>query len=161
MLCIDTRTITTSDDAFAITLFGMNYEECQRFGLKGLVFTDILVNGSANGQCRPIRFTPGCWYFSSTPAPTPSPSFAAKIATAAPGSKRSHPLDLQPNVHPSERWASRAGLVQLYPGFADHFAPARDIVAYQRLQLLGRAFHGFRAESGERVAHRFQTQWSG
>jgi hypothetical protein len=52
LLCIDTRTIGKRDDAFAITLFGLNYEECQRFGLRGLVFTDILVNGAANGQCR-------------------------------------------------------------------------------------------------------------
>jgi len=53
MLCIDTKTIGAPDDAFAITLFGMIEDECVRFGLRGLVFTDTLVNGAANGQCRP------------------------------------------------------------------------------------------------------------
>lgn len=53
LLCLDTRTIQSRDDAFAITLFGINHENCQHIGLRGLVFTDILVNGAANGQCRP------------------------------------------------------------------------------------------------------------
>ena len=53
MLCVDTRTIVAPDDAFGITLFGVLSEECRRIGLKGLVFTDTLVNGAGNGQCRP------------------------------------------------------------------------------------------------------------
>ncbi len=53
MLCVDTRTIAAPDDAFAITLFGVLDDECQRIGLRGLVFTDTLVNGAGNGQCRP------------------------------------------------------------------------------------------------------------
>jgi len=53
MLCIETRTTGSRDDAFAITLFGVNNEDCQRIGLRGLVFSDTLVNGAASGQCRP------------------------------------------------------------------------------------------------------------
>ena len=53
MLCVDTRKVAGPDDAFAITLFGMLDEECQRIGLRGLVFTDTLVNGAGHGECRP------------------------------------------------------------------------------------------------------------
>jgi hypothetical protein len=52
LLCISSRSLRTPDDAFAITLFGVVADDCQHVGL-GLVFTDTLVNGSANGQCKP------------------------------------------------------------------------------------------------------------
>jgi len=52
LLCIDTRTTAARDDAFAVTVFGVNEAECNRIGLRGLVFTDILVNGVASGRCR-------------------------------------------------------------------------------------------------------------
>lgn len=51
--CIDTRTIRFPDDAFAITLFGVKSAECERSRLRGLVFTEILVNGAVDGPCRP------------------------------------------------------------------------------------------------------------
>ena len=41
------------DDSFTITLFGVVADDCQHIGLRGLVFTAALVNGSANGQCKP------------------------------------------------------------------------------------------------------------
>ncbi len=53
LLCIDSRTIGARDDAFALTLFGVVYDDCRHVGLRGLVFTDTLINGAANGQCRP------------------------------------------------------------------------------------------------------------
>ena len=53
LLCINARSVRTADDAFAITLFGVPADDCQHIGLRGLVFTATLVNGSANGQCRP------------------------------------------------------------------------------------------------------------
>ena len=53
MICIDARTVAAPADAFGITLFGVILDECERIGLRGLVFTDTLVNGAANGQCRP------------------------------------------------------------------------------------------------------------
>jgi hypothetical protein len=53
LLCINARTVRTPDDAFAITLFGVPIDDCQHIGLRGLVFTEILVNGSTSGQCRP------------------------------------------------------------------------------------------------------------
>ena len=52
-LCIDTRQTRFSDDTFAITLFGVNNYECSHASLRGLVFTGTLVNGGANGECRP------------------------------------------------------------------------------------------------------------
>lgn len=55
LLCIEAKTVRTPDDAFAITLFGVNADDCQHIGLRGLVFTETWVNGSANGQCRPDR----------------------------------------------------------------------------------------------------------
>ncbi len=53
LLCINARTVRAPDDAFAITLFGVPIDDCQHVGLRGLVFTETLVNGSTNGQCRP------------------------------------------------------------------------------------------------------------
>ena len=57
LMCIAPRTLRTPDDAFGITLFGVVVDDCQHVGLRGLVFTATLVNGGANGQCRPdLRF---------------------------------------------------------------------------------------------------------
>jgi hypothetical protein len=53
LLCISAKTVRTPDDAFGITLFGVVYDDCQHIGLRGLVFTATLVNGSANGRCLP------------------------------------------------------------------------------------------------------------
>lgn len=53
LMCIDARTTRFPDDTFAITLFGVSMDNCQHVGLRGLVFTDILVNGSMNGECHP------------------------------------------------------------------------------------------------------------
>jgi hypothetical protein len=52
-MCIDTRSTQFPDDSFAITLFGVNISNCQHVGLRGLVFTDSLVNGGTGGGCRP------------------------------------------------------------------------------------------------------------
>ncbi len=51
-LCIDTRSTSSSDDTFAISLFGVNNDDCRHASLRGLVFTDSLINGAANAQCR-------------------------------------------------------------------------------------------------------------
>jgi hypothetical protein len=53
LFCISSKSIRTPDDSFAITVFGVVTDDCQHMGLRGLVFTAALVNGSANGQCRP------------------------------------------------------------------------------------------------------------
>ncbi len=53
MICVDSRTAAAPDDTFALTLFAVTNENCQHMGLRGLVFTDTLVNGAAGGQCRP------------------------------------------------------------------------------------------------------------
>lgn len=53
MACVDTRNTGAPDDTFAVTLFGITNDDCQHIGLRGLVFSDTLVNGTANGQCRP------------------------------------------------------------------------------------------------------------
>jgi hypothetical protein len=53
LLCINARTVRAPDDAFAITLFGVPIDDCQHIGLRGLVFTETLVNGSTSGKCRP------------------------------------------------------------------------------------------------------------
>ena len=53
LLCISAKTVRTPDDAFGITLFGVVADDCQHIGLRGLVYTAALVNGSANGTCRP------------------------------------------------------------------------------------------------------------
>jgi hypothetical protein len=53
-LCIDVRRSRFPDDTFAISLFGVNNYNCQRVaGMRGLVFTDTLVNGAAKAECRP------------------------------------------------------------------------------------------------------------
>ncbi len=53
LLCITARSVRAPDDAFAITLFGVPTDDCQHVGLRGLVFTETLVNGSSSGLCRP------------------------------------------------------------------------------------------------------------
>ncbi|HEV2007658.1 MAG TPA: hypothetical protein VGQ88_02925 [Burkholderiales bacterium] len=50
-LCIDTRSVSFSDDTFAISLFGVNNYDCRHASLRGLVFTDSLINGAANAPC--------------------------------------------------------------------------------------------------------------
>ena len=53
LMCITARSVRAPDDAFAITLFAVPFDDCRHVGLRGLVFTDTLVNGSSSGQCRP------------------------------------------------------------------------------------------------------------
>ena len=53
LICISPKSMRAPDDTFAITLFGVVADDCQHIGLRGLVFSGTLVNGSANGQCRP------------------------------------------------------------------------------------------------------------
>jgi hypothetical protein len=53
LFCISAKSLHARDDAFAITVFGVVIDDCQHMGLRGLVFTAVQVNGSANGQCRP------------------------------------------------------------------------------------------------------------
>ena len=53
LFCISARSLNAPNDAFALTVFGVVIDDCQHMGLRGLVFTAALVNGSANGQCRP------------------------------------------------------------------------------------------------------------
>ena len=53
LMCIDTKTARSPDDTFAVTLFGMTSYDCQHIGLRGLVFTETLINGAVNGECRP------------------------------------------------------------------------------------------------------------
>jgi hypothetical protein len=53
LFCISPRTLNTPNDAFGVTLFGVVADDCQHVGLRGLVFTSTLINGRANGQCRP------------------------------------------------------------------------------------------------------------
>jgi hypothetical protein len=52
-LCIDTRRSRFPEDTFAITLFGVNFDNCQHVTGRGLIFTSTMINGSANGECRP------------------------------------------------------------------------------------------------------------
>jgi hypothetical protein len=52
-LCIDTRSMSVADDTFAISLFGVNNDDCRHASLRGLVFTESLINGSTSGQCHP------------------------------------------------------------------------------------------------------------
>ena len=56
LFCVSPRTLRTPDDAFAVTLFGVIADDCQHIGLRGLVFTYALVNGSPTGQCKPDQF---------------------------------------------------------------------------------------------------------
>ncbi len=53
LMCITSRSVRAPDDAFAITLFAVPFDDCRHVGLRGLVFTDTLVNGSSSGRCRP------------------------------------------------------------------------------------------------------------
>lgn len=52
-MCIETRSTQFPDDSFAITLFGVSSSNCQHAGLRGLVFSESLINGGTNGECRP------------------------------------------------------------------------------------------------------------
>ena len=53
-LCIDVRRGKFPEDTFAISLFGVNNYNCQRaMGIRGLVFTETLVNGATKAECRP------------------------------------------------------------------------------------------------------------
>jgi hypothetical protein len=52
-LCIDTRRSSSADDTFGITLFGLIKRDCEHVSLRGLVFSDALINGTVNGECRP------------------------------------------------------------------------------------------------------------
>jgi hypothetical protein len=52
-MCIESRSTQFPDDSFAITLFGVNNSNCQHASLRGLVFTETLINGGASGECRP------------------------------------------------------------------------------------------------------------
>ena len=55
-LGISPRTLRTPNDAFSVTLFGVIVDDCQHVGMRGLVFSSALINGSPNGQCRPDLF---------------------------------------------------------------------------------------------------------
>jgi hypothetical protein len=52
-LCIDTRRGRFPDDQYTITLFGVNFDNCRHVTVRGLVFTNTLINGNPNGECRP------------------------------------------------------------------------------------------------------------
>jgi len=53
-LCIDVRRSRYPEDTFAISLFGVNFNNCQRASnTRGLVFTETLVNGAAKAECHP------------------------------------------------------------------------------------------------------------
>jgi hypothetical protein len=52
-LCIDTRSVSFPDDTFAVSLFGVNNDDCRHASLRGLVFTESLINGAANAKCNP------------------------------------------------------------------------------------------------------------
>jgi hypothetical protein len=58
-MCISSKSLRSPHDVFGITLFGVVADDCQHVGgLRGLVFTAVLVNGSANGQCKPdLKFS--------------------------------------------------------------------------------------------------------
>lgn len=56
LFCISPKSLRTPDDAFSVTLFGVVADDCQHIGIRGLVFSGALVNGSANGQCKPDQF---------------------------------------------------------------------------------------------------------
>ncbi len=56
LFCISPKSLRTPDDAFSVTLFGVVADDCQHIGIRGLVFSAALVNGSANGQCKPDQF---------------------------------------------------------------------------------------------------------
>jgi hypothetical protein len=52
-VCIDTRRNRFPDDSYGITLFGVDFDNCQHITVRGLVFTSTLINGALNGACRP------------------------------------------------------------------------------------------------------------
>jgi hypothetical protein len=53
ILCIDTRRGRFPDDTFAISIGGVNNENCRRAsGLRGLIFSETLVNGATKAECR-------------------------------------------------------------------------------------------------------------
>ena len=56
LFCISPKTLRTPDDAFGVTLFGVVADDCQHVGIRGLVFSDVRVNGSPTGQCKPDLF---------------------------------------------------------------------------------------------------------
>ena len=56
LFCISPKTLNTPDDAFSVTLYGVVVDDCQHVGIRGLVFTSALVNGSPSGQCKPDLF---------------------------------------------------------------------------------------------------------
>lgn len=56
LFCISPKTLHTPDDAFSVTLYGVVVDDCQHIGIRGLVFTSALVNGSPSGQCKPDLF---------------------------------------------------------------------------------------------------------
>ena len=55
-LCIETLSGRSRDDSFAITLYGVTSGLCDRSSLRGLVFSEALVNGAVEGRCRPNEF---------------------------------------------------------------------------------------------------------
>lgn len=56
LFCVSPKSLRTPDDAFSVTLFGVVADDCQHIGIRGLVFTSALVNGSPSGQCKPDLF---------------------------------------------------------------------------------------------------------
>jgi hypothetical protein len=56
LFCVSPKSLRTPDDAFSVTLFGVVADDCQHIGIRGLVFTAVLVNGNPNGQCKPDLF---------------------------------------------------------------------------------------------------------
>jgi hypothetical protein len=56
LFCVSPKSLRTPDDAFSVTLFGVIADDCQHIGIRGLVFTAALVNGSPNGQCKPDQY---------------------------------------------------------------------------------------------------------
>lgn len=56
LFCVSPRTLRTPNDAFGVTLFGVIVDDCQHVGMRGLVFSAALINGSPSGQCRPDLF---------------------------------------------------------------------------------------------------------
>jgi len=55
-MCIETLSGRARDDSFAITFYGVTVGLCDRSGLRGLVFSEALINGAVEGRCRPNDF---------------------------------------------------------------------------------------------------------
>ena len=55
-LCIETLSGRSRDDSFAITFYGVTVGLCDRSSLRGLVFSEALINGAVEGRCRPNDF---------------------------------------------------------------------------------------------------------